>query len=395
MMRIFFKTIWNNRRRNILVFIELFMISLVMVNLTIYLVNMLSIYRIRNCYDTHNVVLVNISKKSDEDKKITEQSFQNLKKVFSSNSFVESVSMSNSAIPYNYNVEVDEFKHDNDHFNLSLRQVDIDYAKVMKITPISGRWFDETDLGKAVPPVIVSKEIDEKYFKGDALGKRITQDKNLYEIVGIVERFKRSDIESPSPFAYFFKDSVKAELNYWETSMLIRTKENKTGDMLAVAESQVYSTLNPENWTIDGLNSLENMRAQQNVMSYQSNYLTVIVALFIMINVFLGTIGILWYNTNLRIHEIGIKRALGSTGKRIKRLLITENLVIAGLALFIVILIMLQIPKLVYRGQTESGVLSWSIWISVIMMIILVLLSTWIPASIASKIHPAIALKTE
>ncbi len=29
--------------------------------------------------------------------------------------------------------------------------------------------------------------------------------------------------------------------------------------------------------------------------------------LFIMINVFLGTIGILWYNTNLRIHEIGIK----------------------------------------------------------------------------------------
>ena len=395
MMRIFFKTIWNNRRRNILVFIELFMISLVMVNLTIYLVNMLSIYRIRNCYDTHNVVLVNISKKSDEDKKITEQSFQNLKKVFSSNSFVESVSMSNSAIPYNYNVEVDEFKHDNDHFNLSLRQVDIDYAKVMKITPISGRWFDETDLGKAVPPVIVSKEINEKYFKGDALGKRITQDKNLYEIVGIVERFKRSDIESPSPFAYFLKDSVKAELNYWETSMLIRTKENKTGDMLAVAESQVYSTLNPENWTIDGLNSLENMRAQQNVMSYQSNYLTVIVALFIMINVFLGTIGILWYNTNLRIHEIGIKRALGSTGKRIKRLLITENLVIAGLALFIVILIMLQIPKLVYRGQTESGVLSWSIWISVIMMIILVLLSTWIPASIASKIHPAIALKTE
>lgn len=395
MMRIFFKTIWNNRRRNILVFIELFMISLVMVNLTIYLVNMLSIYRIRNCYDTHNVVLVNISKKSDEDKKITEQSFQNLKKVFSSNSFVESVSMSNSAIPYNYNVEVDEFKHDNDHFNLSLRQVDIDYAKVMKITPISGRWFDETDLGKAVPPVIVSKEIDEKYFKGDALGKRITQDKNIYEIVGIVERFKRSDIESPSPFAYFFKDSVKAELNYWETSMLIRTKENKTGDMLAVAESQVYSTLNPENWTIDGLNSLENMRAQQNVMSYQSNYLTVVVALFIMINVFLGTIGILWYNTNLRIHEIGIKRALGSTGKRIKRLLITENLVIAGLALFIVILIMLQIPKLVYRGQTESGVLSWSIWISVIVMIILVLLSTWIPASIASKIHPAIALKTE
>ncbi len=73
MIRMFFKTLWNNRRRNILVFIELFMISLVLVNLTIYLVNMLAIYRIKNCYDAHNVILVNISKKNNEDKKITEQ----------------------------------------------------------------------------------------------------------------------------------------------------------------------------------------------------------------------------------------------------------------------------------------------------------------------------------
>ena len=114
-----------------------------------------------------------------------------------------------------------------------------------------------------------------------------------------------------------------------------------------------------------------------------------------MINVFLGTIGILWYNTNLRIHEIGIKRALGSTGNRIKRLLITENLFIAGSGLTIVIIIMVQIPSVVNGGKLEQGVLTWSIWISTVSMILLVLLSTWIPASVASKIQPATALKTE
>ena len=91
--------------------------------------------------------------------------------------------------------------------------------------------------------------------------------------------------------------------------------------MLGIAESQVYSTLNPESWTINSLNSLDNMRLQVNNENYQRNYLTVIIALFVLINIFLGTIGILWYNTNLRIHEIGIKRALGSTGRGIKRLL--------------------------------------------------------------------------
>jgi putative ABC transport system permease protein len=305
------------------------------------------------------------------------------------------VSVSNNAIPYNYNVHSSDFSHDSDNFNLSLREVDIDYAKVMKVTPIKGRWFDETDFGKAVLPIIVSVEIDRKYFGGEALGKRIFQDKNEYEIIGIVERFKRSDIESPQPCGFRFNEKVKAQ-RYWGSTLLIRTKENATEEMLAVAESQVYSTLNPENWTIQSLNSMENMHSRQNSESYQRNYLSVIIALFIMINIFLGTIGILWYNTNLRIHEIGIKRALGSTGKGIKRLLIAENMVIAGLGLLIVILIMIQIPSpFTGRRGPEPGVLSASVVISAVTMILLVLLSTWIPASLAAKIRPAIALKTE
>ncbi len=394
MIRIFFKTIWNNRRRNILVFIELFMISLVLVNLSVYLVNMVTILRIRNCYDTKNVILINIEKKNDEDPVLTEQSFMNLKKVLSANTFVEDVSISNNAIPYNYSVHSTDFMHDSDRFNLSLREVDIDYAKVMKVVPLKGRWFDESDIGKAVLPIVVSREIDEKYFNGEAVGKRITEDKTAYEIVGIVERFKRSDIESPHPSGFRFNEKVKAQ-EYWGVAVLIRTREGMTEAMLAVAESQVYSTINPENWTIQSLNSMENMREQQNTSSSQGYYLSVIIALFIIINVFLGTIGILWYNTNLRIHEIGIKRTLGSTGSGIKRTLITENMVIAGLGLLVVILIMIQIPVPFLRRAPEPGVLSAAIRISVVSMGILVLLSTWIPASLAAKIHPAVALKTE
>ena len=124
-------------------------------------------------------------------------------------------------------------------------------------------------------------------------------------------------MKTPYPCGFILKDKVQAKY-YWSTSFLVRTNEGKTGEMLSIAESQVYSTLNPQNWTISSLNSLENMRNTQNDDNSQRNYLSIIIALFIMINVFLGTIGILWYNTNLRIHEIGIKRALGSTGVGIK-----------------------------------------------------------------------------
>jgi putative ABC transport system permease protein len=394
MIRIFFKTIWNNRRRNILVFIELFMISLVMVNLSVYLVNMITIFRIKNCYDTHNVVLIHIRKKNDEDEKITEQAFQNLKKVIIANPFVKAVSICNSAIPYNYNTWRDGFKHDSDKIYIDPRLVDIDYAKVMNIKPLKGRWFDETDLGKEVIPMTVSKDIEETNFHGDALGKRLENNKITYEVIGVTDRFKRSDIETPDSFGFIFKEKTEAK-KYWGADILIRTNDDKTGSMLAIAESQVYSTLNPENWTIDSLNSLENMHSQQNAENYQRDYLAVIIALFIIINVFLGTIGILWYNTNLRINEIGIKRALGSTGKGIKRLLISENMILAAAGLVIVIIIMVQTPSQIGYGKIEPGVQSISIWVSTGVMILLVLLSTWIPATLASKIRPAVALKTE
>ncbi len=75
--------------------------------------------------------------------------------------------------------------------------------RVMKITPLKGRWFNETDIGKAVPPVLISKDIDEKYFNGNSLGQRFSEDKKFYEIIGVVERFKRSDIEAPATFCLF------------------------------------------------------------------------------------------------------------------------------------------------------------------------------------------------
>lgn len=395
MISIFFKTIWNNRRRNILVFIELFMISLVVFNLTIFLVNMITIFRMKNCYDPKNVVVIGISNKQRENEKISEESFLNLKKVLSSNSFVESVSLSNNALPYNYNSNSTSFKFGEAKFNLGIRQVDIDYASAMKVVPLKGRWFDQTDIGKLVRPIVISKDIDEKYFQGNSLGKRIVENTNTYEIIGVVENFKRSDIERPSPFCFQFTDKIKPG-SYWGMTFLIRTKDNKMEEMLAAAEKQVYSTINTKNWIISRLNSLENMKNMQNSDNAQRLYLTLIIAVFIAINVFLGVVGILWYNTNLRIHEIGTKRALGATGAGIGRQFLAENLFIGALGLVFIILLFIQIKPFWWgRGSVPNDILIKSFWISLLVMTLLIIISTWIPASIASKIHPATALKTE
>jgi hypothetical protein len=229
MIRIFFKTIWNNRRRNILVFIELFVISLFLFNLTFYLVDIISIIRIKNCYDAHNVIFISLSKKGSEEKVITEQSFNNLKMKLASNEFVESVSFCANATPFNYIMARLGFKYGNEEILIVERDVDIDYEKVMKITPLKGRWFNETDIGKSVKPVLISNDLEKKYFNGNAIGKRFGADTNMFEIIGIVDHFKRSDIEKPYSFGFFFE-----VMPTWEYTILIRSKEGYIKDLLFI-----------------------------------------------------------------------------------------------------------------------------------------------------------------
>ncbi|HEX2921821.1 MAG TPA: ABC transporter permease [Bacteroidales bacterium] len=385
MIHIFFKTIWNNRKRNILVFIELFVISLILVNLTIFLVDLVTIARIKNCYNPKDVVQIGLSRSGNEDQRIYEQAFSNLKEVLLTNKIVESVSMNDYlSVPYNNGYGSTGLEYGNYTLNLSWHRVDIDYAKVMKIAPLKGRWFNETDFGKKVKPIIISKDVEEKYFFGNAIGKRIGGD--YYEIIGIVDAFKNNDFESPYSSAFVLNE-------YLGTQLLIRTEENRTSDLLSIAESQVYSVLNPAVWRISSINTLENMRAAQNHTSAQRYYLSLIIALFIIINVFLGVIGVLWYNTNLRLHEIGIKRALGATRWSVNMHLLLENMFIAILALVIVILIFIQLYSVDKAAQ--QGVAIKSMIISTLLMIILVAISTWLAASFNSQIRPAVALKTE
>jgi len=377
--------------RNILVLIELFIISLVLVNLTVYLTDMIRIMRIKNCYDSKDVVLLAFTQIGKEDKDLTKQSFINLKIKLESDQNVEMVSYSSNSTPYNYNLSSTSYKVGNEEFSMANRNVDIDYAKVMRIKPIKGRWFDESDRGKKVKPVLISKSVEKKYFEGNAVGKVFGNESN-FEIIGVTDEFKRSDIEEPYRSGFFFTEDIYSDLSWM--NILVRVKSGKIEDFLKNAESEALTVLDPKVWTVRIQNSLENMRSSQNDSSSRRRYVGLLIALFILINVLLGVIGILWYNTNLRIHEIGVKRALGATGNKIKTLLILENLFLGGIGLIVVALVFIQIPS-IRLTKVEPGVMWLSLGISIITMILLILLSTWIPVSIASRIHPAEALKTE
>lgn len=398
MIRIFFKTLWNNRMRNILVFIELFIISLVLVNLTVYITERVRIRSIKTCYDMRNVVNIDLLNKVDPNAhapldSIDQEHFANLKLRLKSNPMVESVTFAGNASPFYCCPSGCTHYFGKEEVSIHRMYVDIDYAQVMKVKPLKGRWFNESDRGKVLQPIIICKSIEDKYFNGDAIGKSLPPGTGPcgLQIIGVVQEFKRTDFEEPQGMGFVYNDEIVSAR--W-LSILVRIKPGKQNDFLNIAENEVFSVLDPKVWMIRTLNSFDNMRSTENLDRLQHKYLGVLLAIFVIINILLGVIGILWYNTNLRIHEIGVKRALGSTGRSIKRQLIIENLILGGLGLIVVALVYIQVPS-IRITKVGPGVMYLSVVFSTVVMVLLILLSTWIPASIASRIRPAEALKTE
>lgn len=397
MIRLFFKMIWNNRRRNVLLFIELFVVALVLVNLSTYSTERIRIRTIKSCYDATNVIRVHFYNKIDgpnaqgafDQEKI--ELFKNLKTSLKSDNRVIGVSYASNSSPFYMSLSGPMVNINDKEVHLLMGSPDIEYADVMKVDPIKGRWFTAEDYGKSDIPIVISKSIEQMFPMGKALGEVLKGTRFNYEVIGIVDEFKRSDFEEPRIQAFQFNDDQR-DVHFLE--ILIRVKPGESDNYLPIVEQEIYSVLDPEEWSLNRINSFENIKDVEELDNLQRRYVKLVLGLFALLNVLLGIVGILWYNTNLRIHEIGVKRALGANLAGIKRVLLLENLTIGGFALMIVTLLYFQLPDLRIT-KVEPEILNLSLIISIIVMIILITISTLMPASIAAKIRPAEALKTE
>jgi putative ABC transport system permease protein len=119
-----------------------------------------------------------------------------------------------------------------------------------------------------------------------------------------------------------------------------------------------------------------------------------IVAGFLIINVALGLFGVLWYNINMRRSEIGLRRALGATGKSISFQLIAESLLLSSLSVLIGCFFAVQFP-LMNVFDLPAGIYISAILLSVLFIYTLVIVCALYPGKQAAAIYPAVALHEE
>ncbi len=150
---------------------------------------------------------------------------------------------------------------------------------------------------------------------------------------------------------------------------------------------------------ISDIQSFEDIRynAETSERSKTRNFIAV--AIFLMVNVFLGLLGTFWFRTQQRVGEIALRKAIGSSDSQILWRIISEGIILLSIATIPAIAIDFAIANYhftkefyEYIGWERTGL---CILITYLLMLAMIVFGTLFPALKAIRINPAIALKDE
>jgi putative ABC transport system permease protein len=120
-----------------------------------------------------------------------------------------------------------------------------------------------------------------------------------------------------------------------------------------------------------------------------------IVALFLISMVALGLTGVLWQNVTKRTREIGLRRAMGASGKQVNRQILLEVVLLATIALLAGSVIVLQLPILGAFTIVTPAAFSTGFALALATIYALTVLCGLYPSWLASRLQPADALRYE
>jgi putative ABC transport system permease protein len=286
-----------------------------------------------------------------------------------------------------------------------------EFATVLSIRLIAGRWFSRDDDGARGSPVVLNVHLAREIFGDrDPIGQTIpladpddVAGPTPWRVVGVIEDFRREG-EFESPGNFFFERlrldglNTAAGMTNSPNVLVLRVAPGTPAEFEAELVRQLQQ-IAPD-WSLEA-RLLEDLR-QENHRGYLEPIAVFgTVAAFLLMMVALGLTGVVWQSITSRTHEFGLRRAKGATAGDVRRQVFTEVALLTSLAVAVGIALLLQIPALpmppVEAGGLPSGIgtILPSVVISGLVIYLLTLACAWYPSRLATRIQPAVALHYE
>lgn len=383
-----FKLIWNQKLKNTYIILELFFLFVILLISSVYMLEKYELHAGGTGANIDNMFHMRINQK-DFQKVDFQDRLVKLRSELISDPTIEEVSFSYNAIPYIWSMNMNTSTYDSTHIGTVLRDVDENFGEAFNLKMLAGTWF-ENDYLSANPPVVIDRLLAEGLFGSpeDAINKTLNNNGDKH-VVGVYEMLKRNEYEENYPSLCLPKDFTKA----YAVDVVVKYKEGEVAKPSRLA-GIIHNYFNKDEFAIRYASTMD--AKKQDVVAETNIEMTMVgfFAVFLIVNIILGMIGIFGYSVKRRKGELGIRRAMGSSAQKLHLLLLLESWSLTLLALIPAIILMIQIP-LLDLYPVENHIFLQALGLSVLLIFVLVSISVSYPAYLASRIEAAEALSEE
>ena len=396
MVRHLFKMIWNKKKQNSLLIVEMLASFMVVFAVFTLLVYNYQNFRRAMGFDYEQVWVINFNT-SDQDVNLDtiRMSREAVRNQLKSMPEIKFVTYASNNVPFSMSTNNNTLSHNKQSIDaVNNFTVEDDYDNVLNLSIREGHWFSKQDVASSKDrPVVINASLKERIFGNEAATGRFLGDSNGNEqrsrIVGVIEDVKfKGDFQGVE---YSIFNRADTGSYRWLNRIMIQVSPQTGAGFEGRLYKQMAGAFKKSNVEIE---HLADKRESRNNLSLVPMIILVIVAGFLIINVALGLFGVLWYNSSKRKSEIGLRRAVGASRNAVSKQLVGEAIVLSTFSLLIGSFFAVQFP-LLKLFDLPSGVYLVAWLLSVLFIYLLVLICAFYPGKQAAAIHPAVALHEE
>ena len=264
----------------------------------------------------------------------------------------------------------------------------------------------------------VSEQFAKKAFgTTQAVGQKIyVRTEESMEIAGVFKDMKTRDFNATYPLLIINNPELRVSDWMHNSNMVIfRLKEGVNFDTFNERfQKEVAPHMDQGNFYFNKIRSLSEKREALGIRMgvYNKFHLKSSLAIFTLLCIFLGMVGTFWIRCNARRQEIGLMRSMGATEGRVRNQFLTEAgiLVTAAFVFSLILVVNFVVMADGMAQQSVSGDSNFAIvseWLSpgvqftvvslitYLALLLIALVGTLIPVRRAVKVLPADALRDE
>ena len=284
------------------------------------------------------------------------------------------------------------------------------YFRAMGIRLLRGRYFTDTDTRSAAPVVIVDESLVTRLFPGeDPIGRRISFEfqggghglanatPTWREIVGVVVHVRHYGIAAEPPYVQLYTPAGQLPIYYEQRrpGMALVARTSLSSDALAAAIRREVARLDAD-VPVYGVQTMTAYLAQNTEQPRLSVVLLGALGALALVLAIIGIYGVVSYSVTQRTQEIGVRMALGATRRDVLRMVVGQAGVLIGAGVAI------GVAGSLAMGSVMQGLLfqvsprdPMTMTAIAVLLTVVAVVASIVPARRATRVDPLVALRTE